>query len=218
MKTCAALTLSAAGLAVLTGPLCHAQSVTQVTENVTTARETKIDGLLHLTGPESMTIKIGGVADPATYQFGKTIQFVDEAGNVVAREHIAPGTPVTVHTISQPTGGIVTNRVVVHTSTATTTAPGAAAVAKTTVTETTEKRTKANGVLLEKEPDRVLVQTEKEGNLTFLYSGKTEFIDADGKHVDLIRMVPGLPVQVDFRQVGDRLEASRVTVRGRVKD
>ena len=146
------------------------------------------------------------------------MQFVDEAGNVVTREQIVPGTPVSVLTIAQPSGGIVTNRVIVHKSTVTTAAPGAVPVTTTTVTETTEKRTKVIGVLLEKESDRVLVRTEKDGNVTFLYSQDTNFTDSEGKHVDLVKMVPGLPVQVDFKQVGDRLEASRVILQGRVKD
>lgn len=223
IQLCPALFLTGAVLVALWNVPGRAQTVTKVKEEATVTQERKVDGLLHLTGPESVTIKIG-TTDPETYRYGKSIQFVDEAGNVVAREQVAPGTRVTVHTVVQPAGGIVTNRVVVHKGTTTVVAPGVEAPAPVVapptavVTETTEKRTKVNGVLLEREPDRVLVKTEKEGNITFLYSRVTEFIDSDGKHVDLIRIVPGLPVQVDFKQVGDRLEAKRVTVRGRVKD
>jgi hypothetical protein len=213
-----ALLIAAAGLIGFPLNPCQAQTTTKVKDEVTTAHETRVDGLLHLTGPESVTVKVRN-SDPATYRYGRTIQFVDEAGNVVAREQIPPGTPVTVYAITEPTGGIVTNRVVVHKRTATTTAPGVASTKiTTTVTETEPQPTKIDGVLMEKEPDRVLVTTEKNGNLTFKYTRDTEFIDSDGKHVDLINMVPGMPVQVDFLQVGDRLEAHRVIVRGRVKE
>jgi hypothetical protein len=193
-------------------------AVTQVREGPTTVRETRIDGRLHLTGPDSVTITTAN-SDPATYRYGDAIQYVDDAGVVLSREQIVPGTPVSVVTVPQSSGGVVTNRVVVHRATATTVAPvTGAAVTTTTVTETTVKPTKATGVLLEKEADRVLVRTPKDGDLTFTYSRVTDFADSEGRHVDLVRFVPGLPVQVEFRQVGDRLEASRVLLQGRLKD
>jgi hypothetical protein len=215
---CLAPLMAVAGLVGMSGSFCQAQVVKQVTEGPTTVRETRVDGRLHLTGPDSVTITTAN-SDPTTYRYGNAIQYVDDAGLVLSREQIVPGTPVSVVTVAQPSGGVVTNRVIVHKATATTVAPATgAAVTTTTVTETTVKPTKAVGVLLEKEPDRVLVRTPKDGDLTFTYSRVTDFADSEGRHVDLIRFVPGLPVQVEFRQVGDRLEASRVLLQGRVKD
>jgi len=212
-----AIVLLAAGFLGTSITPCHAQTVQRIKEDQTVTRETKVDGRLHLTGPESIAIQTG-TANPTTYRYGNTVQFVDDAGVVVARDQIVPGTPVTVYTVPQSAGGLITNRIVVHKSTVTTPTPGGGQTVTTAVTETTQERTNVKGVLLEKEPDRVLVKTEQEGNVTFRYSQVTDFIDAEGKHVDLINIVPGLPVQIDFRQVGDRLEASRVIVRGRVRD
>jgi hypothetical protein len=217
-ESCSVLLLTVLGLVGTSGVPCHAQAVKQVTEKETTVRETRVDGLLHLSGPDSVTIRTGK-SDPATYRFGDSIEFVDESGKIVAREKIAVGTPVSVVTTSNPAGGIVASRVIVRQSTAVTTTPGTGtAVTTTTVTETAEKPTKVSGVVVEREADRVLVKTEEDGNVTFLYSQDTGFIDSEGKHVDLVRIVPGLPVQVDFKQVGDRLEASRVMIQGRLKD
>ncbi len=212
------LVMLLAGLLGTASVICPAQTVQRVVkEGETVVRETRVDGRLHLTGPESVAIQVG-TANPTTYRYGNAVQFVDDAGVVVARDQIVPGTPVTVYTVTQPSGGIVTNRVVVHKSKVATPVPGGGKVVTTTVTETTQPRTNVKGVLLEREPDRVLVKTEQEGNVTFRYSQVTDFIDAEGKRVDLVKIVPGLPVQVDFKQVGDLLEASRVIVRGRVRD
>jgi hypothetical protein len=224
MSRTSTVVIATASLVASSSVWCDAQSVQiqkvqtvpQVRTEDTVTRETRVDGRLHLTGPESVSIQVG-TASPTTYRYGTAVQFVDDAGNVVVRDRIAPGTPVTVYTLPQPAGGIVTNRVVVHTSTVATPVPGGQAVT-TKVTETTQERTNVKGVVLEKEPDRVLVRTEQEGDVTFRYSRVTDFIDSEGAHVDLIKIVPGLPVQVDFKQVGDRLEASRIIVRGRIKN
>lgn len=213
-----ALLMTVAGLAAISGTPCNGQGAKQVTKESTTMREIRVDGRLHVTGPESVAI-ISGTADPVTYRYGDSFQFVDEEGRLVAREAIAPGTPVTVVTVPEARGGIVTSRVIVHKSTTTTVPPeGGKAVATTTVTETVVKPTKANGVLLERESDRILVKTPEGGNVTFTYSQVTDFTDSEGRHVDLIKFIPGMPVHIDFKQVGDRLEASRVMLQGRLKD
>jgi hypothetical protein len=208
----------AAGVAAISATPCLGQAAKQVTKESTTVRETRVDGRLHLTGPDSVAI-VTGASDPVTYPYGDAIQYVDETGRVLSREELVPGTPVSVITFTRPSGGIVTNRVIVHKSTTTTVPPeGGKAVTTTTVTETVMKPTKANGVLLEREPDRILVKTAEGGNVTFIYSRVTDFTDSEGRHVDLIKFVPGMPVHIDFKQVGDRLEASRVMLQGRLKD
>jgi hypothetical protein len=57
------------------------------------------------------------------------------------------------------------------------------------------------------------VNTTKAGSVTFLYSKDTQIVDADNKHVNVIRMKqPGLPVTVHFSQEGDRLMANKIVV------
>ena len=96
----------------------RAQSTT-----TTTTKEVTTDGTISSFEPETFVIKSEAAAGPITYSYGKTTQYVDEAGNVVTRESIAPGVPVTVHYVREG-DRMLADRVVIHKTTTTTTEPG----------------------------------------------------------------------------------------------
>ena len=167
-------------------------------------------------GPDSFEMTRTGAPGPITYRFSQGIRYTDESGNVVKREVLEPGLPVTVESV-ESANGLVANRVIVHQKVAekTVTTPSGAAATTTTTTTTTEavKPTVAEGVLGLWEPDRFELNTPKNGMMRFRYSKDTKISDADNRHVDVIRMKqPGLPVTVHFKQVGDSLEADQITV------
>ena len=96
----------------------RAQSTT-----TTTTKEVTTDGTISSFEPETFVIKSEAAAGPITYSYGKTTQYVDEAGNVVTRESLSPGVPVTVHYVREG-DHMMADRVVVHKTTTTTTEPG----------------------------------------------------------------------------------------------
>src|SRR5436190_8780694 len=99
---CSALLMAVAGVFGISGTPSTAQTVvreqpvvreqtvvrepavTQVREG-STVRETRVDGRLHLTGPDSVTITTAN-SDPTTYRYAEGVQYVDDAGVVLSRE------------------------------------------------------------------------------------------------------------------------------------
>ncbi len=112
-KSCPLMTAAALAL----GGVIHAQTTTTTTNEVTT------NGTISSFEPETFVIKSETAPGPITYSYGKTTQYVDEAGNVVTREAITPGVPVTVHYVREG-DHMMADRVVVHKTTTTTTEPG----------------------------------------------------------------------------------------------
>jgi len=226
----------AAGIALLFTTVSHAQT-TAVREKVitvppnatTTTTKTAVApssgavGTVQSTGQDSFIVRDAKEA-PLTYRETQATKYVDESGNVVKRELLVPGVPVTVESSVKTGEGILrADRVIVHKQVATSTAQtptGATATTSTTTTTTVpEKPTTAEGVMGLWETDRFTLATPKAGNVTFLYSKDTKIVDADEKHVDVIRMKqPGLPVTVKFSQEGDRLMANKITVNLRFVD
>ncbi|MEI9898181.1 MAG: hypothetical protein WDN28_31075 [Chthoniobacter sp.] len=81
-----------------------------------------------------MVIRTQESAVPIRYSVSKSVVYVDEAGNPVAREIVKTGVPVTVRYVREGDRMIV-NRVIVHQATAA--APEAVTTEKTTTTTTT---------------------------------------------------------------------------------
>ena len=92
---------------------------------VTETKHTTTNGTISSFEPHTFIIKSESGPDPLTYSYSKTTQYVDETGQVVARETIKPGVPVTVHYVREG-DRMVADRVVVRkmTTTTTTTEPG----------------------------------------------------------------------------------------------
>lgn len=206
----AAFSLALAGV-------CSAQSTTVRTAEPATVQVQNVEGTLHAVGPDSVVVQGGKDSKALTYRYPQAARYVDESGNVVKRELLVPGLPVTVQYVRDG-DSLVAKNVIVHQKVTTATESGPAGTATTTTTSTTTEKVKntvAEGVLGLWESDRFELNTEKHGTVRFLYSKDTKFVDADSKHVDVIRMKPGLPVTVRFRQEGDHLSADQVTLNAR---
>ncbi len=89
----------------------------------TVVTETTSNGVISSFEPETFVIKTETGPGPITYRYSKTTQYVDEAGQVVARETIRPGVPVTVHYVREG-DRMIADRVIVRKTTTTTTEPG----------------------------------------------------------------------------------------------
>jgi len=103
--------------------ICGAIRAQSTATTTTTTKEVSADGTISSFEPETFVIKSETAAGPITYSYGKTTQYVDETGNVVTRESIVPGVPVTVHYVREG-DRMLADRVVVHKTTTTTTEPG----------------------------------------------------------------------------------------------
>lgn len=108
----------------------------QPTETTTTTAVQPIEaaGTIAEFAPDGMVIRTQEAAAPIRYSVSKSVVYVDEAGNPVAREIVKTGVPVTVRYVREGDQMIV-NRVIVHR--ATTVAPEAVTTQKTTTTTTT---------------------------------------------------------------------------------
>lgn len=87
---------------------------------VTETRQTTTRGTISKFEPNSIIIKSESAPDPLTYSFSKTTRYVDEDGQIVARETIRPGMPATVHYVREG-DRMIADRVVVGKTTTTTT-------------------------------------------------------------------------------------------------
>ena len=90
---------------------------------VTQTKQTTTNGTISSFEPERFIIKSETGPDAVTYSYGKTTQYVDEEGRVIARETIKPGAPVTVHYVRDG-DRMVADRVVVRKTVTTTTEDG----------------------------------------------------------------------------------------------
>ena len=206
----AALSLALAGVG-------GAQTTTVRTVSPTAAEMLNADGTISTVGPESVIVQGSKDSKALTYRYPQSFRYVDESGNVVKRELLVPGLPVTVQYVRDG-DSLVAKNVIVHQKVATATESNPLGTATTTTTTTTTekvKNTTAEGVLGLWETDRFELNTEKHGAVRFFYDKNTQFVDADSKHVDAIRMKPGLPVTVRFRQEGDHLSADQVMLNAR---
>src|SRR4051812_13240229 len=87
-------------------------------QTVTTTKEVTSNGIISSLEPQSFVIKSESSTEPTTYTYGASTQYVDESGNVISRELIKPGSPVTVQYVREG-DRMVANRVIVRQSTTT---------------------------------------------------------------------------------------------------
>ena len=114
------------GLLLITVNVTFGQPAVKETTTTTTTA-----GTISEFGPKTIIIRSETSPDPIRYGYRKTTQYVDESGQVVAREMIKPGVPVTVHYVREG-DRLVADRVIVGktTTTTTTTEPGRAPTKK----------------------------------------------------------------------------------------
>jgi hypothetical protein len=83
-----------------------------------------------------------------------------------------------------------------------------------TSTATTESTTTTAGTVSEISPDTLVVRTETSATpIRYSFTKTTQYVDETGAPVSLEVVKSGLPVTVQYIREGDRMIASRVTVR-----
>jgi hypothetical protein len=131
------LFIAAAAFIVIGGSLANAQNA--VRETVTTVQPTEVVGTVTELVPDAITVRTQETIDPVRYAFTNTTEYVDEAGNRVARDIVRTGVPVTIRYVREG-DRLVANRVIVRKRTTTTVpAPEEIVTKKTTTTTTTIK-------------------------------------------------------------------------------
>jgi hypothetical protein len=122
-----------AALALLYSPSVHGQAVVResTTTTATTTVPTEVTGTVTEWAPGNVIIRQKDVAAPVRFSFARSVEFVDAAGNPVAREVITPGVPVTIRYVREGDRMLV-DRVMMQ---------GGLAPSATTTTQTTTTRT-----------------------------------------------------------------------------
>jgi len=124
---------SVTALALLCSPLTYGQTVVRESTTTTTAAAPmEVTGTVTEWAPGAVVIREKDVPSPVRFSFARTVEYVDTAGNRVAREVITPGAPVTVRYIRDGDQMLV-DRVIVQRPLA----PAATTSSETTTTTTT---------------------------------------------------------------------------------
>jgi hypothetical protein len=121
-----------AALALLCSPTGYGQTVVRETTTTTAATAPlETAGTVTEWSPDTVIIRQKDVAEPVRFGFSKKVEYVDEAGNPVAREVITRDVPVTVR-YTREGDRMVVDRVIVQHRVA------RAAVTSTETTTTTQ--------------------------------------------------------------------------------
>ena len=110
----------------------HGQAVVRETTTTTTAAPLEAAGTVTEWAPDRVIIREKDVAEPVPFAFARRVEYVDEAGNPVAREVITRDAPVTVR-YTREGDRMLVDRVIVHRQVA----PSAVTSSQTTTTTTT---------------------------------------------------------------------------------
>jgi hypothetical protein len=161
---------SVTALALLCSPLTYGQAVVRESTTTTTtaaAAPMEVTGTVTEWAPGAVIIRQKDVAAPARFSFARTVEYVDAAGNRVAREVITPGVPVTVRYIRDGDQMLVDRVIVQRQPAATETSTTATTTTTTTVTGREAKEIeKLRGKIAHEErelaehPDRTKLQEE----------------------------------------------------------
>jgi len=208
-------------------------------------REIFMKGTVRSFEPKTFVIQSESVPEPVTYISSVTTRFTDESGEVVTRETITPGTPVTVYYMRDG-DKLVASRVVIHktTTTTTTTVPGRPLTKKEAKdlreardhpereakraaekgkpfpppdpSQPTTVTTTTEGTVSSLAPEEFVIKTTTtEGPITYRYTKTTQYVDELGEPVAMEVVKTGVPITVTYVREGDRLIAQRVVVHQR---
>ncbi|MEI9898327.1 MAG: hypothetical protein WDN28_31835 [Chthoniobacter sp.] len=121
-----------AALALLCSPTVYGQAIVRETTTTTAAAPLEAAGTITEWTPDRVIIRKKDVAEPVPFAFSKRVEYVDEAGNPVAREVITRDVPVTLR-YTREGDRLLVDRVIVQRRVA----PAAVTSTETTTTTTT---------------------------------------------------------------------------------
>lgn len=219
MKTIQTILLC--GVAACVAPLVNAQEVIRetvqpagaaVVETETTS--TPIVGTVTQFGDSAIAIRTGTSPSPVQYRFSKTTQWVDETGNVVTRETVRTGAPVTVY-YSKAADGFVASKVVVRRTTTNVPAePPGVAPGPDSVVTTRVQPIETVGTLTTFGDGTIALRTgEAATPIQYHYSDTTQWMDENGRVITRENIRAGVPVTVHYTKGETGLIVSKVIVR-----
>ena len=198
--------LAVAASALIVPTIVNAQDAVRET-TTTIVKPTEAIGTITEFATDAIVIRTKEATTPIRYMFTKTTEYVDEAGNPIARETVKTGLPVTIRYVKDG-DHMVVSRVVVRKQTTTT--PDAV----TTTTSTTVQPTEAIGTVTEFATDAVVVRTkEATAPVRYVFTKTTEYVDEAGNRIEREFVKTGVPVTIRYVKDGDRMVVSRVIVR-----
>lgn len=201
--------------ALLTAPAVQAQ--TERVEATTTT--TTSTGTISQFGPQGMAITTPSGTQPVRFISNDTTNYVDEEGNPVPLGSVQAGMPATIH-YTKVGDTLIASKIVVGprsgsaAAKATVAVPAPSPAGQVTETTTTTTRAGTAGTIAEVVPGGFVVRSESVAEpIRYRYSEKTVYVDETGAPLTFEAVTAGLPVTVQYEQVGNTLIATRVTVR-----
>ncbi len=183
------------------------QAQTAVKETVTT---TTTAGTISEFGADTIIVRTETSKEPLRYTYSKTTTYVDEAGQPVSMTTVKSGLPVTVY-YTRDGDRMVATKVMVRRAPAVVEEP--TVVTKKTTTTTTEGDT-GQGTISEFGPEMFVVRTTTSADpVRYVYSKTTTYVNEAGEPVSIETVKSGVPVTIQYRKDGDKLIATKVTVR-----
>jgi hypothetical protein len=184
----------------------------------TTVQPVQVAGTVAQFGDSTIALRTQSAVAPVQYRFTQTTQWLDEGGNVVTRESVRTGVPVTLH-YTKAADGLVVSKVVVRRQAAAAVAvePAAPAPVAETTTDTvvtTVQPMEAAGTIAQFGEDFIALRTGSGANpVQYLYSDTTKWMDETGKVVLRDSVRTGVPVNVYYTKTAQGLVVSKVVVR-----
>ena len=200
--TCAWLTLAAASPSVAQVIVKKTTETTPGEPPVTETRETTTTttGTISDFGTGRIVVRTESASEPLSYTYSKTTTYVDEAGNPVSIETVKSGLPVTIH-YSKVGDSLVASKVIVRKKTG---PIGRSEIQGTTVM----------GTVTELAPEALVIRTSSSTSpVRYKYTKTTTYVDEAGKPVSIKTVTSGVPVTVEYDEVGGAFVAKRVIVR-----
>ena len=200
-----------AALALLCAPTVHGEAVVRETTTTIAAAPFEAAGTVTEWAPDRVIIRREGEAEPMPFAFARRVEYVDEAGNPVAREVIRRDAPVTLR-YTREGDRMLVDRVVVHRRPAPTEVTRAE-----TATTTIAAPLEAAGTVTAWDRDRVIIRREGVAEpVPFAFARRVEYVDEAGNPVEREVIRRDVPVTIRYTREGDRMLVDRVVVHRRL--
>jgi hypothetical protein len=179
----------------------------------TTVQPIEVQGTISHWDDDVLSLTTKASVPPVQYHFSKTTQWVDAAGNLVTRDTLKIGTPVTLY-YTKTADGLVITKVVVRKDAAPIPPPATTVVEKRETIATTEiQPLQATGVVTTWGDGTLTLRVEGAAvPVQYLFGDTTQWFDEAGQTVtrDMLRV--GMPATVVYTRGDQRLVASKIVL------
>ncbi len=191
-----------------------AVAIPRETTASTTVQPIEVAGTVSQFGDGVIALSTAPSAPPIQYHLSKTTQWVDATGNLVTRETLKAGTPVTLY-YTTSADGLLISKVVVRQGAAPLPPPATTVVEKReTIATTTIQPLQATGVVTTWGDGTLTVRVEGSAvPMQYLFGDTTKWFDDSGQVVTREMLRVGMPVTVVYARSDERLVASKILLR-----